>query len=108
MKWMQCLDIACGMQAKIAFCPAPLQVQHRVLAARDPDGAQPLYWGATEEGRLMLGSELADLAACDPTATSFPAGTMFASEHTPLACSPGEKGWVIEGVRAILITYLLA
>ena len=46
----------------------------RVLAARDPSGAEPLFWGATPNGSFMFGSDLVDLAACNPSATAFPAG----------------------------------
>ncbi|GBF90749.1 hypothetical protein Rsub_03050 [Raphidocelis subcapitata] len=70
-------------------------VHHRVFAARDAAGAQPLYWGATAEGQLLLGSHLDDLEECDPTATLFPAGTMFASERHIVAFSPGDRGWVL-------------
>jgi hypothetical protein len=41
---------------------------------RAPQGAQPLYWGATEEGQLLLGSHLDELEGCSPTATMFPPG----------------------------------
>lgn len=71
------------------------ELQHRVFAARDADGAQPLYWGATKEGQLLLGSHLEDLDECHPTATLFPAGTLFASERHTVAFSPGDRGWVI-------------
>lgn len=47
------------------------------VAARDPEGGQPLYWGATDEGQLLLGSHLNDLDGCDPTATMFPQGTAY-------------------------------
>lgn len=73
--------------------------QHRVFAARDAAGAQPLFWGATAEGQLLLGSDLADLEECDPTATMFPAGTLFASERHIVAYSPGDRcaGWGVGG-----------
>lgn len=41
-----------------------------------PQGAQPLYWGATEEGQLLLGSHLDELEGCSPTATMFPPGEL--------------------------------
>ena len=44
---------------------------------RSCGGAQPLYWGAAPDGRFMLGSDPIDLAACDPTPTSFPAGALL-------------------------------
>jgi asparagine synthetase B (glutamine-hydrolysing) len=49
-------------------------LHHRVFAARDAAGAQPLWWGATAEGSLMIGSCPEDLAECEPSATPFPAG----------------------------------
>ncbi|KAK9832751.1 hypothetical protein WJX81_008373 [Elliptochloris bilobata] len=73
------------------------ELQRRVWAARDRAGAQPLYWGASPDGRFMLGSDPIDLAACDPTPTAFPAGTLYASEGRQRVCSPGERGWVIAG-----------
>ncbi|KAF8072401.1 histone H3 [Scenedesmus sp. PABB004] len=71
------------------------EVQKRVFAARDAEGSQPLYWGATEEGQLLLGSHLNDMDGCDPTATLFPPGTLFASTKHTVAYSPGNRGWVI-------------
>jgi asparagine synthetase B (glutamine-hydrolysing) len=53
-----------------------VQVGHRVLAARDAEGAQPMYWGSTEDGRLLFGTETNDLAGCEPTSTLFPAGVV--------------------------------
>ncbi|GFR48841.1 hypothetical protein Agub_g10794 [Astrephomene gubernaculifera] len=70
-------------------------VQHRVLAARDPEGSQPLFWGCTDSGQLMFGSLAEDLQGCNPTAAPFPAGTLFASERHTVAYSPGDYGWVI-------------
>lgn len=60
---------------------------HRVLAARDRDGRQPLFWGATPDGRLLFSSDLADLAECNPSATAFPAGKapLHPSLHTALS-----------------------
>lgn len=71
--------------------------QRRVLAARDMEGSQPLYWGATDDGHMMFGSCEADLEACNPSATPFPAGSMFSSERAMKAYSPGDQGWVIGG-----------
>ncbi|GLI67982.1 hypothetical protein VaNZ11_012193 [Volvox africanus] len=70
-------------------------VHHRVLAARDPEGSQPLYWGCTDAGQLLFGSVADDLEGCNPTAAPFPAGTLFASERHTVAYSPGDYGWVI-------------
>ena len=35
---------------------------------------QPLFWGATDDGRFMFGTTHEDLGDCNPTATAFPAG----------------------------------
>lgn len=69
---------------------------HRVLAARDRNGSQPLYWGANDAGQLTFGSVPEDLASCNPTATMFPAGSLFVSERHTVAYLPGDWGWVIE------------
>lgn len=45
----------------------------------------------------MFGTQAEELAACNPTATAFPGGTMFASECPEQAYSPGERGWVLPG-----------
>jgi asparagine synthetase B (glutamine-hydrolysing) len=50
------------------------EMAKRVFAGRDPEGSQPLFWGATDEGSLLFGSSLDDLEECNPTATMFPAG----------------------------------
>ncbi|KAG2435647.1 hypothetical protein HXX76_006849 [Chlamydomonas incerta] len=70
-------------------------VHHRVLAARDSEGVQPLFWGCTDNGQLMFGSVADDLEGCNPTAAPFPSGTLFASERHTVAYSPGAYGWVI-------------
>lgn len=71
------------------------ELQKRVFAGRDKEGTQPLYWGATEEGQLLVGSALGDLEGCDPTATIFPPGSLFATERHTVAYNPGDMGWVI-------------
>lgn len=48
-------------------------------ACRDAEGSQPLYWGATADGQLLLGSNLNDMEGCDPTATAFPPGVLLAA-----------------------------
>lgn len=69
----------------------------RVLAARDGSSAQPLYWGVTPDQKFMLGSNVEDLAECDPTATSFPAGSLFTSAGYSRAEQAGPMGWVMPG-----------
>ena len=65
------------------------EMQKRVFAGRDKEGRQPLYWGATEQGQLLIGSELDDVDGCDPTATIFPPG-----EYWNVALEFGwNKGW---------------
>ncbi|KAK9918333.1 hypothetical protein WJX75_003254 [Coccomyxa subellipsoidea] len=71
--------------------------QKRVLAARDRVGSQEMHWGVTDDGRFMFGSEDIDLKDCNPTATPFPSGTLYASEGESIATSPGDKGWVMAG-----------
>eukprot|EP00775_Hariotina_reticulata_P003489 gene3489-3759_t len=71
------------------------ELQKRVFAARDAEGGQALFWGATDEGQLLIGSTLDDLEGCEPSATTFPPGTLFASTRHTLAYSPGDHGWVI-------------
>lgn len=88
---LECLSKVNGTFAFVIYD----EIQKRVFAARDAEGGQPLYWGATDEGQLLLGSNLDDLEGCDPTATMFPQGTLFASTQHTVAFSPGNKGWVI-------------
>lgn len=89
------LDCLAAIKGSFAFVIYDA-VHHRVLAARDPDGTQPFYWGATALGQLMFGTVLGDLEQCDPTATIFPAGTLFSSVR-PTVVQPGQWGWMIEG-----------
>lgn len=42
-----------------------------------------------DDGQLMFGSSIEDLAMCEPTATMFPAGTMFSSVRHSMAFNPG-------------------
>ena len=37
----------------------------------------------------MFSSNIDDLSACDPTATTFPPGTMFSSVRHSMAYNPG-------------------
>lgn len=92
----QALECLASLRGTFAFVIYDA-VRHRVLAARDRDGICPLHWGATESGQLLFGSNLADLAATNPTATAFPSGCLFTSEHRMIAYSPGERGWQIPG-----------
>lgn len=89
------LSSLAGLQGQFAFVIYD-SLFNRVLAARDAQGSQPLFWGTTEDGRFMFGSRADDLMECNPSATMFPAGSLFVSEgNSALACSPGDKGWVI-------------
>ena len=58
-----------------------------------PAGAQPLFWGTTADGQLVFSTSAALLEECDPSASPFPAGSLYASAGTALAVSPGEEGW---------------
>lgn len=88
------LDCLSKVQGRFSFVIYD-EMAKRVFAGRDPEGSQPLFWGATDEGSLLFGSSLDDLEECNPTATMFPAGTLFASERHTLAYAPGDKGWII-------------
>lgn len=65
-------------------------------AARDAGGVQPLFWGVTDDNRLVFGTDAAKLDGCTPTATPFPAGSLYASHDPTLCHSPGSQGWVIK------------
>jgi len=67
-----------------------------LLAARDPAGRAPLYWGVTPSGLLMIGADPTDLAACFPSAAPFPAGALFSSRGSAGSSEePGEGGFVL-------------
>ena len=69
-----------------------------VLAARDPNGAEPLFWGTADFGNALLFSTDASLLAKQcADADAFPAGTVFCSkcgdvtgELTMLNLVPGD------------------
>eukprot|EP00884_Botryococcus_braunii_P014886 jgi/Botrbrau1/23399/Bobra.0051s0045.2 len=89
------LSTLCNLRGQFAFVIFD-RTFNRVLAARDAFGGQPLFWGTTDDGRFMFGSRVDDLLECNPSATLFPAGSLFLSEgNSALACSPGDKGWFI-------------
>lgn len=90
---LECLSMIKGSFGFIIYD----SLSHRLLAARDVEGVQPLYWGSTPEGRLLFGSNVADLKDCDPTSVAFPAGSLFLSARHTIACQPGPEGWVITG-----------
>lgn len=71
--------------------------QKRVLAARDSEGCAALHWGTTDDGRFIFGSDPIDLTECNPSASPFPAGTLYASEGDTRASYPGDMGWVMTG-----------
>lgn len=93
---VKALECLASLKGSFAFCIYD-SVRHRVLAARDREGACPLFWGCTETGQLLFGSNLGDLTDTNPTATAFPAGCLFTSESHMIAYSPGERGWLIAG-----------
>lgn len=45
----------------------------------------------------MFGTDPSKLDGCTPSATPFPAGSLYASHDTTLCTSPGSQGWVIKG-----------
>lgn len=73
--------------------------QRRVMMARDRDAREPLFWGRTPQGSFVVGSRLDDLADCSPTATAFPAGSLYVSAGTTRAVHDGvgALGWVMPG-----------
>lgn len=103
------LDCLAALKGSFAFVIYD-SVRHRVLAARDREGSVPLFWGATEEGQLLFGTQLADLEASNPTATAFPAGCLFTSVRNMFAYNPGERGWMIAGddVPGELLSFVAA
>ena len=76
--------------AFVAFDPAT----RRVVAARGGDAAPDLWWGVRGGSLLVLATEEADVAGCEPTATAFPAGALWASAP-PAAVCPGALGFVL-------------
>mmetsp|Transcript_4452 Transcript_4452/g.14429 ORF Transcript_4452/g.14429 Transcript_4452/m.14429 type:complete len:317 (-) Transcript_4452:82-1032(-) len=66
-----------------------------VLAARDGNGTNPLYWGSTDTEVLLISNRLDLLEDCDPTATEFPAGCVFISQGGVEAYEPGEHGFLM-------------
>lgn len=83
------------MDGNFAFVLYDEQLQ-RVMAARDRNGASPLYWGSSDN-RFMLGVSLDDLEPCSPSATPFPAGSLYASEGPNVVLHPGQGGWIMPG-----------
>lgn len=92
------LNCLAEVQGRFAFVLYD-ERRRRVTAARDREGAEKMFWGVTEEGQLLFGSAAEDLVRCEPSAVTFPAGTLYVSQGDTVAESPGEKGWVIEGQR---------
>lgn len=74
--------------AFVAFDPAT----RRVVAARGGDAA--LWWGVRDGSLLVLATDEADVAGCEPTATAFPSGALWASAP-PAAVCPGALGFVL-------------
>lgn len=70
---------------------------HRVLAGRDAQGAQPLWWGCTPDGIVAWATSPELLDGCEPSATPFPAGCLYASQGNLMAWEPGNQGWTLCG-----------
>lgn len=54
-----------------------------------PNPHQPHHATAAEDSRLVFGTDLNKLEGCVPSATPFPAGTLYASHDATLCHSPG-------------------
>lgn len=67
----------------------------RVMVARDRDGATTLHWGAAPDGRFLLGTCAEDLHGCSPSATLFPAGSLYASDGPNCMVYPGDHGFIL-------------
>jgi hypothetical protein len=78
--WTHMLCTCCSMPASaylkvVTVCHCTYSTYCcSAVCRRDAEGGEPLYWGATDEGQLLLGSHLNDLDGCEPTATMFPPG----------------------------------
>ena len=68
----------------------------RVIAARDANGGEELWWGCEPESNLLVFSTCADhVEDCHPTAVPFPAGCLYLAETRAAHHSePGELAWV--------------
>jgi len=90
------LDCFSNIEGRFAFVIFD-ERSKRVLASRDANGDEPLYWGVTETGQLLFGTSPDDFEHCEPSATLFPSGTVYLSQGDTVAEHPGDKGWVILG-----------
>jgi len=90
------LDCFSNIEGRFAFVIFD-EHRKRVLASRDANGDEPLYWGVTESGQLLFGTNSDDFDHCEPSATLFPSGTVYLSQGDTVAEHPGDKGWVILG-----------
>lgn len=90
------LDCFSKIEGRFAFVIFDERTK-RVMASRDATGAEPLYWGVTENGQLLFGTSAMDFDHCEPSATLFPSGTVYLSQGDTVAEHPGDKGWVILG-----------
>jgi asparagine synthase (glutamine-hydrolysing) len=87
-------DVAAKLDGMFAFV---IQDGSRCVAARDPLGIKPLYWGHPKDGdpqALMFGSEIEALSRSATNIEEFPAGHVFDSRtglrpyyQVPEACN---------------------
>lgn len=78
--WLSKYVTLCGVALCCGALPMPCHAVLCVVCALQ--GAQALYWGATEEGQLLLGSHLDELEGCNPTATMFPPGAAMQDKRS--------------------------
>ncbi len=85
---------------------------NRIIAARDPMGIRPLFYGYTVEGEIAFASEMKDLIAFCNKVLPFPPGYYYNGEefkpYNELYCLPGGKQYNVDkiliNIRNILIS----
>lgn len=74
------LDICVQLEGPFAFIIHD-RVHGRVMAARDGDGAQPLFWGTCpRNGALLFASDKSLMSSDCEGVAEFPAGAVFVSQ----------------------------
>jgi len=71
-------DVVAKLDGVFAFVLSD-EKSGEVVAARDPIGVVPLYWGRDREGSLWFASEMKALAGVCPQFEQFPPGHVYAS-----------------------------
>lgn len=90
------LECLCEIEGRFAFIVFD-ENKKCVLASRDRHGSEPFYWGVTETGQLLFGTNYEDFSSCEPTAIAFPSGTLYVSQGDTSFENPGDNGWVVLG-----------